>query len=177
MSGHRPFSELTKDFTEERWQHVATKRAKQDEVSRFYISPSEKERKPKMSVSAASSYFQKKRSLLTRPISAHTQPVTELVSLKNSLSKHLAKIKDSFTRMNPRISTVTAIEGYRLRMLFDNDERRVYDCSRLLNCGVFKELQDSRYFERAKAVDGTVVWPHGQDICPDTLYLDSVLDE
>lgn len=27
MIGHRPFSELTKDFTEERWQHVATKRA------------------------------------------------------------------------------------------------------------------------------------------------------
>lgn len=27
MSGHRPFSELTKGFTEERWQHVATKRA------------------------------------------------------------------------------------------------------------------------------------------------------
>jgi len=23
-------------------------------------------------------------------------------------------------------------------------------------------------------VDGTVAWPHEQDICPDTLYLDSV---
>lgn len=60
MSGHRPFSELTKDFTEERWQHVATKRAKQDEVSLFYNPPSEKERKPKMSVSAASSYFRRR---------------------------------------------------------------------------------------------------------------------
>ena len=36
---------------------------------------------------------------------------------------------------------------------------------------------DNRYFERAKTVDGTIVWPHGQDICPDTLYLDSVCDE
>ena len=27
---------------------------------------------------------------------------------------------------------------------------------------------------RAEACDGTVVWPHEQDICADTLYLDSV---
>ena len=79
--------------------------------------------------------------------------------------------------MNPRISEVTAIEGYQLRILFDNGEQGRYDCSGLLNFGVFQELRDKRYFERAKAVDGTVVWPHGQDICPDTLYLDSVRGE
>ena len=79
--------------------------------------------------------------------------------------------------MNPRISEVAAMEGYRLRIVFDNNERRVYDCSNLLDFGVFRELQDNRYFERARAMDGTVVWPHGQDICPDTLYLDSVRDE
>lgn len=79
--------------------------------------------------------------------------------------------------MNPRISEVTAIEGYRLRILFDNGEQGLYDCSGLLNFGVFQEFRDKRYFERAKAVDGTVVWPHGQDICPDTLYLDSIRGE
>lgn len=79
--------------------------------------------------------------------------------------------------MNPRISEVAAIEGYRLRIRFDNGEQGLYDCSGLLNFGVFQELRDKRYFERAKAVDGTVVWPHGQDICPDTLYLDSVRGE
>lgn len=79
--------------------------------------------------------------------------------------------------MNPRISEVAAIEGYQLRILFDNGEQGLFDCSGLLNFGVFQELRDKRYFERAKAVDGTVVWPHGQDICPDTLYLDSVRGE
>ena len=79
--------------------------------------------------------------------------------------------------MNPRISSVTAIEGYELRLLFDNGEHGLYDCSNLLDFGVFQELRDRRYFEQAKAVDGTVVWPHGQDICPDTLYVDSVRGE
>ena len=76
--------------------------------------------------------------------------------------------------MNPRILEATAIEGHKLKLLFDNGEQGVYDCSELLDFGVFHELQDESYFNKAKAVDGTVVWPHGQDICPDTLYLDSV---
>ena len=76
--------------------------------------------------------------------------------------------------MNPRISEVTAIDGHRLKLLFDNGERRIYDCSELLDFGVFQELQDENYFKQARVSDGTVVWPHEQDICPDTLYLDSM---
>ncbi len=75
--------------------------------------------------------------------------------------------------MNPRIAEVTAIDGHRLELLFDNGERRVYDCSGLLNFGVFQELQDENYFKQAKVLDGAIAWPHEQDICPDTLYLDS----
>ena len=76
--------------------------------------------------------------------------------------------------MKPRISEVTAIDGHKLKLLFDNGVRRVYDCSELLNFGVFQELQDENYFKQARVSDGTVVWPHEQDICPDTLYLDSM---
>jgi uncharacterized protein YuzE len=50
----------------------------------------------------------------------------------------------------------------------------IYDCSNLLNFGIFQELQNIHYFNQVKVIDGTVVWPHEQDICPDTLYLDSL---
>jgi len=76
--------------------------------------------------------------------------------------------------MNPRISEVTAIDGHKLKLLFDNGERRIYDCSGLLNFGVFQEFQDEKYFKQARVLGGTVVWPHEQDICPDILYLDSM---
>jgi hypothetical protein len=76
--------------------------------------------------------------------------------------------------MNPRVKKVTAIASYKLKIIFSNGEEGIYDCSHLLDFGVFKELKDVGYFKKAKALDGTVVWPHEQDICPDTLYLESM---
>ncbi len=76
--------------------------------------------------------------------------------------------------MNPRIKQVIPRDGYKLMLFFTNGEKGVYDCKHLLDFGVFRELQDKNYFNLAKALHGTVVWPHEQDICPDTLYIDSI---
>jgi len=76
--------------------------------------------------------------------------------------------------MNPRIKNVSTSSDYKLHMEFTNGENGIYDCSTILDFGVFKELKDLNYFNQAQVLDGTVVWPHDQDICPDTLYLDSI---
>ena len=79
--------------------------------------------------------------------------------------------------MNPRVKQVEPTDDYKLMLVFTNDEHGVYDCSAMLEFGVFNELQNIRYFKQAKVTDGTVTWPHEQDICPDTLYLDSVKED
>lgn len=76
--------------------------------------------------------------------------------------------------MNPRVHKVSTRDNYLLEIEFSNGEKGEYDCKPLLNFGVFKELKDPLYFKEARAAYGTVVWPHEQDICPDTLYEDSV---
>ena len=76
--------------------------------------------------------------------------------------------------MNPRVKRVSASSDYKLHLEFTNGERGIYDCSPFLDFGVFRELKDLNYFRQARVLEGTVVWPHEQDICPDTLYLDSV---
>jgi hypothetical protein len=75
--------------------------------------------------------------------------------------------------MNPRVKKVVPSSDCKLDIEFTNGERGIYDCSHLLDFGVFRELKDKNYFQKAVAWDGTVAWPHEQDICPDTLYLDS----
>ncbi|NTV66348.1 MAG: DUF2442 domain-containing protein [Chlorobaculum sp.] len=76
--------------------------------------------------------------------------------------------------MNPRVSKVTPLEEYKLRIEFNNGETGEYDCTPLLEFGVFKELKNVQYFKSVTVVGGTVAWPNEQDICPDTLYLDSI---
>lgn len=76
--------------------------------------------------------------------------------------------------MNPRIKTVTPLTSHRLKLEFNNGETKIYDCTPILNFGVFRELANEDYFRRVQVTHGTVSWPNDQDICPDTLYLDSV---
>jgi len=74
--------------------------------------------------------------------------------------------------MNPRVIKVTANDNYLLLIEFKNGEKKIYDMNPLLNFGVFKELKDLSYFKQVRPFMGTISWPHGQDICPDTLYID-----
>lgn len=75
--------------------------------------------------------------------------------------------------MNPRVKKVLPLPNYQLKISFSNGEEGIYDCSPLLDFGVFKELKDINYFKQVSVSAGTVVWPHEQDICPDTLYVDA----
>ncbi len=75
--------------------------------------------------------------------------------------------------MNPRVESVTTTDDYKLKLVFTNGETGLFDCVHLLDFGVFRELADLRYFRQARVEWGTVTWPHEQDICPDTLYLES----
>ncbi len=76
--------------------------------------------------------------------------------------------------MNPRVKAVVPKDDYRLEITFTNGEVGIFDCAHLLTFGVFREFEDIYYFKRARVANGTIVWPHEQDICPDTLYEDSI---
>ncbi len=77
--------------------------------------------------------------------------------------------------MNPRVSKVVARENFTLLVYFTNGERGMYDVKPLLVLPVFKSLQKLDMFETVRVGNGnTVCWGEDIDICPDTVYLDSV---
>ncbi len=64
------------------------------------------------------------------------------------------------------------LDGYRLKIRFDNDDVRVVDLSPHLDGPVFEPLRDLsrfRQFQVNRDID-TVVWPNGADFSPDFLY-------
>ena len=52
-------------------------------------------------------------------------------------------------------------------------EVKVFDMKPYLDIGIFKELKDLQLFNSVKPFLGSIQWKNGQDLCPDTLYLES----
>ena len=63
-----------------------------------------------------------------------------------------------------------------LKIRFDNGEVRYMDVATFMKGSWYSELADSVYFNRVQNDGFTVVWPDGQDLCPDDVYYPSTPD-
>jgi hypothetical protein len=59
---------------------------------------------------------------------------------------------------------------FRIRLTFNDGLEGVVDFSDWLTGPVFEPLKDSKNFARFFIEGGTVAWPTGADIAPETLY-------
>ena len=73
--------------------------------------------------------------------------------------------------MTPDVKTAQPLAGYKLRLVFANNEVRNFDATPFLDKGIFVQLKDKRYFEQVRVAFGAVEWPDEQDFSKDTLYL------
>jgi len=76
--------------------------------------------------------------------------------------------------MNPRVKYVVPDKDYNLIITFSNCEIKRFDVKPYLNIGVFKELYDIDIFNSVKPFLGSIHWSNGLDLCPDTLYEESI---
>lgn len=71
-----------------------------------------------------------------------------------------------------RIISAKACGPYLLNLKFTDGVHKTVDISNLLKGPIFEPLKDPDEFAKGKldTVCGTVVWPNGADIAPETLY-------
>ena len=79
------------------------------------------------------------------------------------------------TTMNPRVTKVKPEDNFHLELTFSNGEEKVFDMKPYLNIGKFIQLQNKNMFKSVVCTMGSIEWQNGLDLCPDTLYEDSVL--
>ena len=60
--------------------------------------------------------------------------------------------------------------GFRIRLAFSDGVAGTVDFSRWLEGPVFEPLKDPAYFSRFFIDGGTIAWPNGADIAPETLH-------
>jgi len=73
--------------------------------------------------------------------------------------------------MKRLISIVEAryVTGYRLRLRFSDGAEKTVDLSPWLHGPVFEPLREISIFKKFFISGGTVCWPNGADVAPETL--------
>jgi Protein of unknown function (DUF2442) len=61
-------------------------------------------------------------------------------------------------------------EEYKIHLTFNDGVQSTVDFVQWLHGPVFEPLKDIGYFQRFFLDGGTVGWPNGADIAPETLY-------
>lgn len=61
------------------------------------------------------------------------------------------------------------VDGYRIRLWFNDSTIKVVDLSQSLNGLVFEPLKDSEYFKRFSVKYNTIEWENGVDFAPEYL--------
>ena len=69
-----------------------------------------------------------------------------------------------------RVTAAEYVRDYLIQLTFSDGSSRIVDFSRWLHGEVFRPLADKRQFKRFFVAGGTVCWPNGADIAPETLH-------
>ena len=75
--------------------------------------------------------------------------------------------------MNLYVMRACPLDDYRLDLVFENGEQRIFDVKPYLLRGIFSRLQARATFQAVRVVAGSVEWPGGLDLSYDTLQIES----
>ncbi len=77
--------------------------------------------------------------------------------------------------ITPKIIKATALEDYKIELLYETGEQKIYNMQELIKtCKFYEKLQDREKFKKIKIVGLSLQWEGGEDIAPELLYNDSV---
>ena len=77
--------------------------------------------------------------------------------------------------LRPTAIKVFPLDDYKLKILFNNNEIKIFDVKPYIKGNWYSELSNLNYFQSVFTNGYTIEWANGQDICPDELYYNSIL--
>lgn len=72
--------------------------------------------------------------------------------------------------MLKKLIEVHAIEDFKLKLIYENSEIRIFDMKPYLEIGNFKKLKDINFFNTVRISFDTIQWGNNIDFDPESLY-------
>jgi hypothetical protein len=74
--------------------------------------------------------------------------------------------------LQPRILTVEPLSDYKIRLIFETKEEKIFDVSPYISGSWYEQLKAPGYFKTVHVTDDGkgIAWAEGQDIAPHELY-------
>jgi len=72
------------------------------------------------------------------------------------------------------IIDVKPLQGHKLLLIFENEEKRIFDLSPYIDIGIFKQLKEPSMFNTVKVSFDSIEWANHADLDPELLYNKSV---
>jgi len=76
--------------------------------------------------------------------------------------------------LRPKAIEVKALNDYKIFVIFNNGEKKVFNLKNKLHHPFYADLIDEEIFKSVHTNGYTVEWDGEIDICPDELYNDSI---
>jgi len=76
--------------------------------------------------------------------------------------------------LQPKITEVNPLVDYKVMLVFDTGERKIFDVFPYISGEWFGKLMDINFFNTVRVSGNTIEWAGGQDIAPHELYDDSI---
>lgn len=76
--------------------------------------------------------------------------------------------------LQPKLIRVTPKDNYRLLLVYETGEQKLFDVKPYITGEWYGELKDLNNFNSVRVANHTVEWNGGQDISPHELYEDSI---
>lgn len=76
--------------------------------------------------------------------------------------------------LGPRVKQVEPTDVFELILTFNTGEKKKFDVKTLFQYSIYSPLKNIGFFKLVKVDNMCVYWNDDIDICPDTLYLQSV---
>jgi hypothetical protein len=70
----------------------------------------------------------------------------------------------------PQVNRAKPIDGFVIDVRFNDGTEKHIDISQWFKGPVFKALKDPKFFAKFFLESGTLAWPNGVEIAPETLY-------